>query len=63
MSKQTRYIGAQIDKELHKKIKMKCAERDLTVHKAVVLGLIMLLDLDEDIDLDEINEELSATGS
>lgn len=48
----TRFIGAHVDSELHKRIKIKCAERGLTIHEAIIKGLFLVL------DMEEISEEL-----
>lgn len=44
----TRFIGVHIDKDLGKKVKMKCAELDITISHAVVEGLKMYLDIEDE---------------
>lgn len=41
-----RYVGAQIDAELHRSIKMKCTELGLEIKTAVVEGLCMRLGIE-----------------
>jgi len=59
-----KFIGAQVDRELHRKIKARIAERELTMHDAIVESLVKYLGLgdtgtDTNTDTDtEIAEEL-----
>lgn len=61
----TRYIGAHIDRKLHTLIKIKCAEKDLTMQEAVVKALIVYLELEEEVKkyLEEYGDELAATAA
>ncbi len=58
--KDTRFIGTQVDKEFHRRVKIKCAEMDLSVGEAIVNGLCLLLSLEEVCEDDTIK---TATGS
>jgi len=55
----TRYIGTHVDKEFHRKLKIKCAELDMSVGEAIVSGLILLLELEDSCE----DKLISATGS
>lgn len=50
-----RYIGAQIDVELHKAIKMKCTEIGIDIKTAVVEGLCQRLEIE--MPSKEVEEE------
>ena len=43
----TRFIGSHADTDFHKQVKIKCAEKGLTIQEAVIKGLCLLLEIDE----------------
>ncbi len=48
MANDKRFLGVQVDPEFHKLVKIKCAERGLTVNQVVTKALVEYLGLEEE---------------
>lgn len=48
-----RFIGTKISEELHRRIKIRLAERGMSMRDALIEGLLLVLNLEEEKDEEE----------